>query len=133
MAEYIEREELINQIRLMVNRSSVGEISLSDISAKTLCGLILEAPTADMVSREVFEQVKWERDTALKTLEEHGIGLGQKADVVEVKHGKWIYCPPIRHLSGVWQCSVCKIHYFEHILDNFPYCPYCGAKMDLKG
>lgn len=49
MAEYIEREELINQIRLMVNRSSVGETSLNDISAKTICGLIFEAPTADVV------------------------------------------------------------------------------------
>ena len=47
--EYIEREELINQIRLMVNRSSVGETSLNDISAKTICSLILEAPTADVV------------------------------------------------------------------------------------
>ena len=25
----------------------------------------------------VFEQIKWERDVALQTLEEHGIGLGQ--------------------------------------------------------
>lgn len=33
----------------MVNRSSVGETSLNDISAKTICGLILEAPTADVV------------------------------------------------------------------------------------
>lgn len=49
MAEYIERQELINQIRLMVNRSSVGETSLNDISAKTICSLILEAPTADVV------------------------------------------------------------------------------------
>ena len=27
----------------------------------------------------IFEQIKWERDVALDTLEEHGIGLGQKA------------------------------------------------------
>lgn len=26
----------------------------------------------------IFEQIKWERDVALQTLEEHGIGLGQK-------------------------------------------------------
>ena len=25
----------------------------------------------------VFDQIKWERDVALQTLEEHGIGLGQ--------------------------------------------------------
>lgn len=28
----------------------------------------------------IFEQIKWERDTALQTLEEHSIGLGQKAE-----------------------------------------------------
>lgn len=28
----------------------------------------------------VIEQTKWERDTALATLEEHGIGLGQRAE-----------------------------------------------------
>ena len=49
MAEYIEREALINQIRLTVNRSSVGETSFNDISAKTICSLILEAPAADVV------------------------------------------------------------------------------------
>lgn len=128
MAEYIEREELINQIRLMVNRSSVGETSLNDISAKTICGLILEAPTADVVSREVFEQVKWERDTALKTLEEHGIGLGQK-----VEHGEWIVVDDGvligdgKHL----ECSECGVWKKDRQKSN--YCPYCGAKMDLKG
>jgi hypothetical protein len=42
-----------------------------------------ELPTEDVVSREVLEQVKWERDTALKTLEEHGIGLGEKKEGAE--------------------------------------------------
>lgn len=32
----------------------------------------------------VFEQIKWERDMALQTLEEHGIGLGQKSDWIPV-------------------------------------------------
>lgn len=42
-----------------------------------------ELPTEDVVSREVLEQVKWERDTALKTLEEHGIGLGERKEGAE--------------------------------------------------
>lgn len=38
---------------------------------------ILESlPSADAVSKGVFDQIKWERDVALQTLEEHGIGLG---------------------------------------------------------
>ncbi len=96
-------------------------------------GLMVDAPTADVVSREVFEQVKWERDTALKTLEEHGIGLGQKADVVEVKHGKWqLNYNEHRHLTSC-SCSVCKKSVFEHApYIGYVICPYCGAKMDLK-
>lgn len=35
----------------------------------------------------VYEQVKWERDMALQTLEEHGIGLGQKSDWIPVSEG----------------------------------------------
>jgi len=31
----------------------------------------------------VLDQIKWERDAALTTLEEHGIGLGQKAEPKE--------------------------------------------------
>ena len=55
------------------------------------------------------------------------------ADVVEVKHGKWVN---ERELAGgfrsIWgyDCSVCG-----HTVENYPtnYCPNCGAKMDLKG
>ncbi len=38
------------------------------------------APAADMVSREVFDQVKWERDIAMQQLEEHGIPFGERKD-----------------------------------------------------
>ena len=48
------------------------------------------------------------------------------ADVVEVKHGEWL------GEAGGFECSVCEA---EAPDDNFwpsPYCPCCGAKMDLK-
>lgn len=38
-----------------------------------------ETSTNDTVSKGVFDQVKWERDTALQTLEEHGIGFAERA------------------------------------------------------
>ena len=90
-------------------------------------------PTADVVSREVFEQVKWERDTALQTLEEHGIGLGQKADVVKVKHGEWLlrsFLPTStqKYPYKLLICSQCC-----EVSKNYTkYCPKCGAKMDKK-
>ena len=42
-----------------------------------------ELLTEDVVSRKVFEQVKWERDTAIQTLQEHGISLGEKKEGAE--------------------------------------------------
>ena len=37
-------------------------------------------PSADAVNKGVFDQIKWERDVAIQTLEEHGIGFGEAAD-----------------------------------------------------
>lgn len=36
----------------------------------------------EYVPKCVLEQIMWERDTALETLEDHGIGLGQRADLL---------------------------------------------------
>ena len=41
---------------------------------------IREALDVAISALSVIEQTKWERDTALATLEEHGIGLGQRAE-----------------------------------------------------
>ena len=49
-------------------------------------------PAADVVSKGLYEQIKWERDVALAQLEEYGVSLGEKADVAEVvrcKDCKW--------------------------------------------
>ena len=53
------------------------------------------------------------------------------ADVVEVRHGHWIYN------DGDNTCSVCRKEVTEHNdlgrKQWFNYCPHCGAKMDGKG
>lgn len=52
---------------------------------KELCVLksvIDQLPLADVVSRGLFEQYKWERDVAISQLEELGICFGQKIDGV---------------------------------------------------
>ncbi len=52
-------------------------------------------------------------------------------DAVPVVHGKWVY--PSRNAEFVNReffsdCSVCGTTY----MDETPYCPNCGAKMDGK-
>lgn len=39
---------------------------------------IENAPAVDVVSRDLFEQIKWERDIAMEQLAEHGIPFGAK-------------------------------------------------------
>ena len=39
---------------------------------------IEEALAVDAVSRDLFEQIKWERDIAMEQLAEHGIPFGAK-------------------------------------------------------
>ena len=57
MEEVISRVELIKQIGLMANRSSLGETRPSDISGIEVCGLIMSAPTLDVAP---VVRAKWE-------------------------------------------------------------------------
>lgn len=47
-----------------------------------------------------------------------------KADVVEVKHGKWINGDMPTY--GGFKCTSCK----KNSIQNSKYCPNCGARMD---
>lgn len=53
---------------------------------------IEKQPTMDAVPVKVVEQFKWERDTAIQQLEEHGIPFCGKADVVAV-----VRCKECKH------------------------------------
>ena len=56
------------------------------------------------------------------------------ADVVPVRHGRWI-C--IRKGYGEYECSVChgvdsdcSDYYETHVVTEQDYCPNCGSRMD---
>jgi hypothetical protein len=93
MAEYIEREALMKRIRTHIKQITPIEENRdmfyhdSGINAEAT-GAWLEvknAPAADVVSRSVLDQVRWERDVAIKQLEKHGIPFGGVApNTVEV-------------------------------------------------
>lgn len=53
-------------------------------------------------------------------------------DVQEVKHRKWV---PTGNALGYteYHCSECNNYLFLDSKDElYPYCPYCGAKMDKE-
>jgi hypothetical protein len=53
---------------------------------------------------------------------------------VPLVHGKWISSDQREEelISGI--CSHCRweAHYFEDDVSGMPYCPNCGARMDLE-
>lgn len=55
------------------------------------------------------------------------------ADVVEVKHGRWIkdrLCSTSGGTYGVRRCSVCE-DYYQDVGYGWNYCPNCGS--DMRG
>lgn len=87
MPEYIEREAfyrfLTEQKDKETGAYSKGRNAGLDVARSALHNKEI-TPAADVVSKATFEQVKWERDTAMEQLNEHGIPFGGKADVVAV-------------------------------------------------
>lgn len=81
-------------------------------------------PTADVVSQEAIEQLKWERDTAIKQLQSYGVGFGENKELTEVKHGEWETTD-----TPLGRCCVCTVCGSCPTME-YNYCPYCGAKMD---
>ena len=95
---------------------------------------IVEISTANVVSREVFEQIKWERDMALRTLEEHGIGLGQKADMIEVtrcKDCQYSYWEKESETSSAFKCGNPNGLFDE--IDFNDFCSYAFDRIRKEG
>lgn len=120
MARYYEADKLLEYVELFTPTIN-GETTMQCVKTA-----IRNAPTADVVSQEVYEQLKWERDTAIKQLQSYGVGLGENKELAEVKHSKWVY---VRW--DEFKCLECG-----QLSDSKPYkgkekyCPECGAKMD---
>ena len=77
------REKLIDLISDIVD--FLGRDNIKDLADYLIeNGVVIpeEQPTQETVSRELYEQIKWERDTALNQLERIGVSLGEKTDDV---------------------------------------------------
>ena len=54
-------------------------------------------------------------------------------DANPAKRGKWVYGKELGLISEkIIYCSFCmrEAYYSEYGAEKFPFCPYCGAKMD---
>ena len=86
---------------------------------------------ADYIAREAVRNELYDADAITMK----GVAILNNfpsADVVEVVHGWWIW------KDGKCFCSACskqgepKCVYQDGAVDEYPYCPECGAKMDLE-
>ena len=117
MAEYIEREAAIRAINAIYK--------LFDDEKYMCCRVINNVSAADVVEKSAYDQVCWERDIAMKQLEDYGIPFGGKADVAPVVHGRWIH-----DINNLYGCSECGGRETMSPKKLKPFCPNCGAKMD---
>jgi len=90
MTEYIERRRLNNDCYQIFAETVRAD---KDMTAEEVRKLLLRfekaiqmTPTAQVVSRGVFEQVRWERDIAMKQLEDYNIPFGGK---IMSWNGEW--------------------------------------------
>ena len=79
--------------------------------------------------KELYDQVKWERDVAISQLEDIGCGLGRKMDDVKAAMEKQKEKKPIeKELYNIpyYICPVCH----SRLMDKQFYCDECGQKID---
>ena len=92
-----------------------GEYELANGILKAVCKLE-DVPTVEAVPKTYADQIRWERDIAVKQLNEIGCQFGQKMDEVKKKleavpvvHGEWIHVPSSDMATGkAYECSNCK-------------------------
>lgn len=79
---------------------------------------------------ELFEKYISDDDELFKLLVRILINKVPAAEVVEVRHGKWVCGEDVN-----MQCSICGHDAYtegDYQQVKTSYCPNCGAKMDLE-
>lgn len=123
---YIDRDDAI-RTAIEEHIKAVGH-GISHVEAVEIAEAMKNIPTVDIVEVKAIEQLKWERDTAIKQLQSYGVGLGENKELAEVKHGYWIpHKPMVRDpYARNYDCSECG----NSPIECGEYCNKCGVKMD---
>lgn len=125
MKEYIERNALIDEIQNGLKTEDKGTLTYYVFQA--MINELRNIPAADVVSKGLYEQIKFERDIAMEQLQENGIAFG-----AEVQRNRWLFvCEHANRLD--YECENCRGHIQtinepDYIL-TYKRCPICGAIM----
>lgn len=119
MSKYIKAEVLKNNIHKLVWTQDM----------KSVEKFVDSLPAADVVEKEKYDRLLENSLIVSSALQKY-----QKADVEEVRHGRW---EDSRRLDfgGIYhwfrQCSECLYEREDYTPEkDTNYCPNCGAKMD---
>ena len=84
---------------------------------------------SDLISREAL--MEFAKNHVGRTIDCNDIARFTAVDAEPVRHGKWVYGDDVDI-----QCSECgkdaMSDWMKYTQVYSPYCPWCGAKMDLK-
>lgn len=87
--DIIRRSDALKPFCIAPDGTRIPEVDCDNLpvefSVEFIKKHLLSLPSADAVSKGVFDQIKWERDVALQTLEEHDIGFGEAEDRLYIK------------------------------------------------
>lgn len=89
---------------------------------------------AEYIEREALKRLLIDKYNFFPVFVKNAIEESPTADVVEVRHGKWISASKKQGVNIGMKCSLCgaRIKYSEFFNGNHNYCHKCGAKMDGK-
>lgn len=91
--------------------------------------LIWNAPTIDAVKQSVYNQVRWERDTAIEQLFQIGKGLGERMDDIV----KVVRCKDCINWERTWTTHSPDYHYcsfIEYLTYESFYCAKAERRTD---
>lgn len=115
------REEAIQTLKIIDCGYSTSFVANGHIAMGMAIKALEQETSDDAVSREVFEQIMWERDVAIEQLKELGYGFGEKP-----KTGHWIIIDDCEKFIA--KCSECGRIEDSRMISKYPYC-HCGARM----
>lgn len=126
MTVYVDKnkikQELLNRAEELEQVESFDAVLRTASIYMALLYLELAKPE-DVVSKDLYDQVKWERDQAFRTLREHGIDLGERAEPSEL-YAHWIEVAYPN--NKIFLCSNC----YQGRGYKTDVCPCCEAIMD---
>lgn len=125
----IKCEEIVNAIlnEVILLDKDAEEYKLVKATFEIAINAINKVPKTEVVKKDAFDQIKWERDTAIATLKEHGIGFAERPMLWQKRLG---YITPGG--DPVWECPVCgytHVYGIEHQYNYARVCRGCGAEL----